>query len=319
MAVQTQQGKAFEYACLKALYHDLSDMQEMVIEDSDALETARRFYKELDTVAIHKMDKGARAAVKIVKRLEPLLENPDDNTPLYLAIQEDAKGKSGDVRDIVCIRKQNGWEIGFSCKHNHTAVKHSRLSQTIDFGKQWFGKACSQAYFVEISPVFQRLLMYRIALKKWEGLTDKENIAYVPILSAFMKELKRLDKKYPEVIPGELVQYLLGRNDFYKIITDESRNITTIQAYNLFGTLNQASKKVKPIQKVHQLLLPTKFYDISYKKGSRTTIIVTCDGGWSFSFRIHNASKAVEPSLKFDIQLTGIPPQLHTQVEPWKN
>ena len=31
------------------------------------------------------------------------------------------------------------------------------------------------------------------------------------------------------------------------------------------------------------------------------------DNGWQFSFRIHNASTFVEPSLKFDIQLIGIP------------
>ena len=31
------------------------------------------------------------------------------------------------------------------------------------------------------------------------------------------------------------------------------------------------------------------------------------DGGWQFSFRIHNASTIVEPSLKFDIQFVGEP------------
>jgi hypothetical protein len=31
------------------------------------------------------------------------------------------------------------------------------------------------------------------------------------------------------------------------------------------------------------------------------------DGGWQFNFRIHNASTYVEPSLKFDIQIIGMP------------
>jgi len=31
------------------------------------------------------------------------------------------------------------------------------------------------------------------------------------------------------------------------------------------------------------------------------------DGGWQFSFRIHNASTKVETSLKFDIQIVGMP------------
>ncbi len=29
--------------------------------------------------------------------------------------------------------------------------------------------------------------------------------------------------------------------------------------------------------------------------------------GWQFSFRLHNAKDIVEPSLKFDIQIDGIP------------
>lgn len=36
------------------------------------------------------------------------------------------------------------------------------------------------------------------------------------------------------------------------------------------------------------------------------------DKGWQFSFRIHNASAKVEPSLKFDINLEGNPHDLFT-------
>lgn len=317
MANQTQKGKAFEYACLKALNETLGMQQEIQIENTDAYKTAKKFYEELDIEDAKKMGKGANAAVRIIKRLEPLLDNPEDDTPLYLAIQDDAKGIIGDVRDVLCVRKKNGWEIGLSCKHNHTAVKHSRLSQSINFGRQWFDRDCSEEYFKEISPVFQRLLAYKTALTLWRNIDDKEKIVYRPLLNAFVRELKRLDKDFPEEIPGELVRYLLGRNDFYKVITKDSMEVTTIQAYNLFGTLNQPSKKAKSIQKVHQLLLPTKFYDISYKKDSNNTVIVTCDGGWAFSFRIHNASSRVEASLKFDVQIAGMPSELHSQVEPW--
>lgn len=111
MATQTQKGKAFEYACLKALNEKLGEQQEVHIDSTEAYETAKEFYGELDLEAAEKMDSGAKAAVRIIRRLEPLLDNPDDDTPLYLAIQEDAKGIAGDVRDVVCIRKKNGWEI----------------------------------------------------------------------------------------------------------------------------------------------------------------------------------------------------------------
>lgn len=65
--------------------------------------------------------------MRIIKRLEPQLTEPNGNEPLFLSLQADAEGIKGDVRDVLCIRKKNGWEIGLSCKHNHHAVKHSRL------------------------------------------------------------------------------------------------------------------------------------------------------------------------------------------------
>lgn len=318
MATQTQKGKAFEYACLSALNEILGKNQEIIIDETSAYETAKGFYESLDPKVVDKMDKAARAASKILLKLEPQLENPDDNTPLFLQIQEDSKGIAGDVRDVVCIRKQNGWEIGLSCKHNHTAVKHSRLSYTIDFGAMWFDKACSQDYFIEIEPIFTKLQEQRERMLKWSQVMHKNDSVYVPLLNAFIEEIKRLDQEYPDEIPAQLIRYLLGRNDFYKVITQDSKKLTTVQAYNLFGTLNKSSNKVKPMVKVHQLKLPTKFYDISYKDNSKNTIIVTCDGGWALSFRIHNASTNVEPSLKFDVQLIGVPQGLHTQIEPWE-
>lgn len=318
MATQTQKGKAFEYACLKALYDQLSRDQEVLTEETEAYHTAKVFYEELDAITTNKMDKAARAALKIITRLEPQLENSDGNSPLYLKIQEDAKGIAGDVRDVVCGRRQKDWEIGFSCKHNHTAVKHSRLSGTIDFGLMWFDKACTDTYFEQIQPIFQMLSELRDQEIKWREVKQKDDTVYVPLLNAFVEELRRLEQQHPEEIPAALISYLLGKNDFYKVITQDSKKLTTIQAYNLLSSLNKSAKQVKPTVKVHQLKLPAKFYDISYKEKSKNTIIVTCDGGWALSFRIHNASTYVEPSLKFDVQLIGVPQGLHTQVEPWE-
>ncbi len=317
MADQTKKGKAFEYSCLMAIKNALADNQDISIEQTDTLETARRFYDELDTNTINKLDKAAKAAVRIILRLEPQLQNHEDNIPLYLSIQEDSKGIVGDVRDVLCIRKQNEWEIGLSCKHNHAAVKHSRLSNSINFGEQWFANSCSIEYFDEIKPLFDELKNMKDNKVQWKHVTKKDTRFYVPLLNAFIRELLRLDIRYPGEIPPALLKYLLGRNDFYKVITRDSKKLTQIQAYNIFGSLNRQSKHVKPELKVQQLKLPTKFFDISYKPNSKNTIYVTCDNGWALSFRIHSASTLVEPSLKFDINLIGIPPTLHTQIEPW--
>ena len=44
-----------------------------------------------------------------------------------------------------------------SIKHNHEAVKHSRLSHGLDFGNEWFGIPCSKEYWNAVKPIFDRL------------------------------------------------------------------------------------------------------------------------------------------------------------------
>ena len=132
-ATQTENGKAFEYACLKALFDKLSPSQPISIITTPQYETAKNFFSLIDSEMRENLYKAALRASEIIIRLEPQLEYPDKNIPLVLSLQADAEGMKGDVRDVLCIRRQNEWEIGLSCKHNHKAVKHSRLSATIDF------------------------------------------------------------------------------------------------------------------------------------------------------------------------------------------
>lgn len=317
MAGQVEKGKAFEYACLSALQVALGAKQEIMVEKNAALKTAFTHYSGSSVDLIRMFDKAAQAAVRIILRLEPQLSNHEKNIPLYLSIQEDAKGQKGDVRDVLCIRKQNEWEIGLSCKHNHMAVKHSRLSKSLNFGKIWFEIPCSDVYFEEIRPLFKKLEVLKDDKVKWSDLLNKSSAIYMPLLNAFVSELKRLDEQHPGEIPPALLKYLLGKSDFYKVITHDKKMTTQVQAYNLFGTLNRRTSHAKAETNITQLKLPTKIFDISFKLKSQNTIIITCDGGWALSFRIHSASTYVEMSLKFDIQLVGVPPQLHTQIEPW--
>jgi hypothetical protein len=318
VAIQTKLGKAFEYACLQSLYNSLSIHQTINIEETNAYIVARdSFNNDADTTMQKKMVRGAEAATKIILRLEPQLEHPLANTPLYLTIQEDAMGIAGDVRDIVCIRMQNEWEIGLSCKHNHTAVKHSRLSASIDFGKQWLGTQCTKEYFYAVNPLFDELKVMRDNGQLWRNIKNKQERFYIPILQAFMSELKRLDASNPGVMPERLLQYLLGRNDFYKVITHDKKQVTQVQSFNMYNSLNRSSGNFRSIINVPQLVMPTRFYNIDFKPRSGNTILVACDNGWTISMRIHSARSLVEPSLKFDVSLIGVPPTLYTQYEPW--
>jgi hypothetical protein len=318
MASQTTLGKAFEYACIQEIYNLLKETQHVEILRTSSFNIAKGFYKNADSSLQQKMSLGARAAVKVILRLEPQLQNASSNVPLYLSLQEDSKGKAGDVRDVLCIRRQNEWEIGLSCKHNHSAVKHSRLSQTIDFGELWFEIPCSNEYFQVITPLFDELRELKKQKMLWRDVLDKEERFYIPLLKAFMEELKGLDTTNPGIIPKRLLSYLLGRNDFYKVITIDSKELTKVQAYNIYGDLNRHAESVRPQTRIQQLKLPTKFFDIGFKDNSNNTINITCDGGWAVSMRIHNASSKVEPSLKFDVELIGVPPTLYTHFEPWE-
>lgn len=320
--IQTKNGKAFEYACVKALVKMLNLYGKIKISESSPLLTARNLYLEMDEKMKDQLDKAADAAVRVVYKLEPQLWSSNGNEPLIIEIQTDASGIKGDVRDVVCLRKQNDWQIGFSCKHNHHAVKHSRLSDTIDFGKEWLGVPCSKNYFSEVVPLFEELRRYRDESKKngkpmlWEEIENKAERFYKPILSAFIKELERITETNSG-IPEKLIHYLLGKNDFYKVITDDKNRTTKIEAINISGTLNRESGNDKSIAMIPILKMPTRFFYMGFKKDSDNTIEVICDEGWQISMRIHNASSKVEPSLKFDVQLISFPSSVYVQVEPW--
>lgn len=259
------------------------------------------------------MERAAAAATVSLERYEPNLgpRVPDD---LILEIQKDVVGQTGDVRDILSLIAPSGWEIGFSVKWNHDAVKHSRLSNTIDFGSQWFGVSCSSRYFTEIAPIFARLEMLIDGGKLWKNVSDKLATVYVPLLKAFVNELGELAAAKPKLVAPKLVEYLIGRHDFYKVIAKPRSRRTEVEAYNLKSKLGKgASSSYRP----SRVPLPTGLSRVLFKEGSQTTILVELDKGWQISMRIHSASSRVEPSLKFDIKLVGVPKCMTQFWQPW--
>ncbi len=320
----TEYGKAYEYACLIAIKEHLTGNTDgdIIIQESDALQTARNAFEKAAQEGISdKLIRAANAAARVIARLEPQLEYGEGS--LTLVIQTDAQGIAGDVRDVVCVRRANGWEIGVSCKHNHHAVKHSRLSATIDFGNEWLSKPCSHHYFDEVVPLFNELRdMKANAIENgeriplWSDIQDKAERYYVPVLNAFLAELTRLADGDPNV-PSKLIEYLLGRYDFYKVITDDRHETTRVEAINIAGNLNKSANGHHSIVDAARLKLPTRFYHMGFVPGSDNKVEIVCNEGWALTMRIHNASSKVEPSLKFDVQLVSLPSSIHAQVEPW--
>ena len=237
--------------------------------------------------------------------------------PLLLSIQPDKQGQKGDVRDVLCIRNEKGWNIGLSCKHDHEAVKHSRLSRTIDFGKEWLGFPVSQNYHNSIKPIFAELDDLKAKNARWAGVDKKDERFYKTLLGAFLAEMNSLYEKHSAEVPENLLLYLLGRNDFYKVIAHTKDKTTEVKPFNMYGTLGLSTKVQKSQYKIATLKMPTQILSMAFKKDSMNTILIHCDNGWALSLRIHNASEWVEPSLKFDIQLVGVPVNMGTRIEAW--
>jgi hypothetical protein len=314
MPNQTTTGKAFEYALLFQSNKKLSIINKIAIVKDSSYKIAESSYNSFGEKEKVKYSKAAEAAIDHLIILEPTLYNPKNSKDiLTLQIVSDSFGQKGDVRDVLFIRSLSGWEIGVSAKNNHKAVKHSRLSDSIDFGKTWLNINCSPNYFKKINPLFEELRTLKEF--RWNQLESKSQRFYKPLLEAFRNELLAIDKANPGKVSSSLIKYLIGNKDFYKVI--KRNKVTEILGFNLNGTLNMKSDKIKPGIKVPLLKLPKRIVEFDFKPISMDTLLLVCDEGWQISFRIHNASTMIEPSLKFDINLVGHPQSLYSNHLRW--
>ena len=308
---QMTTGKAFEYALLSQFEEKLKDKTNIEVIKNSSFEIAKGCFENTTETEQADYLLSSSFAVNFMMDIEPRLSNDvGKDDILQLEILSDNFGKEGDVRDVLAIRLLQKWEIGVSAKNNHKAVKHSRLSSNIDFGEKWLGTKVSKEYFDLVTPIFKNLEKIRKesnATKKWSEIGDYHSSVYVPVLNAFVKELKAIYEKDNNVA-SKLVSYLIGNKDFYKVI--KSKNSVEIQAYNMNGTLNLPFKDIEPKYKTPKVPLPTKIISVELKENNDTTVIVTMDNDWTLSFRIHNASSRVESSLKFDINLLKSPKKL---------
>ncbi len=299
------QGRGYEYIFLISLYHAIREIRPVELLRNSSYEAAERAWQSLSQPQQALYALSSRSTIETLFALEPNMIEPTADV-LQLYIQADNKGEEADVRDVVIARKNIIWEVGVNLKHNHRAVKHSRLGRGLYFGQRWYGIPCSSEYWTEVKPLFDFLEKCKEEGLYFRDMASKEDMVYVPLLNAFIKEVEKQVKHCPSV-PHRLVAYLLSRYDFYKVVSIDRQRITTIQSFNMFGTLNRPSHTKKPDLHVPITDLPSSLLYIGFKPNSKTTVLLCFDNGWQFSFRLHNAKDLVEPSLKFDIQLIGIP------------
>lgn len=284
---QNDMGRAFEYGVAAAMAQRLPAQ----LIQSPQLIVAQVCFTNCSP---REQEKIFNAATEVAAFLCAHDKNLTDSG-YSVGIQADQTGQRGDVRDIILSNPDLEQEIGISAKNRHFAVKHSRLSEHIDFGAEWFGVPCSATYFQTVTPIFRELRSRQGSGELWRNIPNKKQLYYLPVLQAFQTEMNRLFQSNPQQVASGLMRYLLGRIDFYKVI--KTNGTVSILSFNLNDTLGWGNR----------LPLPADIIRIAPKPNSETTIIMVFDRGWQISFRIHNASERVEPSLKFDIAPIGFP------------
>ncbi|WP_187941884.1 HaeIII family restriction endonuclease [Helicobacter pylori] len=300
------QGRAYEYAWFLALEQKLSVFKKVIVDKQNGFNACYRAYESLEKSLQERYLASAKQGVLLLLDCEPLLSEVigSSQNEITLSLQKDKLGEIGDVRDILIYFDR--FCIGLSIKHNHDAVKHSRLSKDLDFGEKWLGVGVSQHYKDTIKPLFERLENAKKEGMLWRDFPNKEQEIYALLLQAFKKEVLRIDENEKNKVPQKMVEYLLGKYDFYKAILLEREQKTKLEAYHFNNTLNRSVKN-KPKRIIPLSKLPTRMIYFDFKPKSFNTLELVLNEGWSFSLRIHNASSRVEPSLKFDIKLLSIP------------
>ncbi|GAA9230393.1 hypothetical protein HpHA214_08390 [Helicobacter pylori] len=305
-AKSNHQGRAYEYAWCLALEQKLSVFKKVIVDKQNGFNACYRAYESLEKSLQERYLESAKQGVLLLLDCEPLLSEVigSSQNEITLSLQKDKLGEIGDIRDILIYFDR--FCIGLSIKHNHDAVKHSRLSKDLDFGEKWLGVRVSQNYKDTIKPLFERLENAKKEGMLWRDFPNKEQEIYAPLLQAFKKEVLRIDENEKNKVPQKMVEYLLGKYDFYKAILLEREQKTKLEAYHFNNTLNRSVKN-KPKRIIPLSKLPTRMIYFDFKPKSFNTLELVLNEGWSFSLRIHNASSRVEPSLKFDIKLLSIP------------
>ena len=296
MAKQKENGMAFEWAVGKAI---ASITQFPIVDDNFSRIPHVCYEEKISDKKRQIFDRAALVAVQHILAKENVAVW--DKSTSVIQFNSDAAGQGGDVRDLIIKNKTN--QLGISCKANHEALKHPRLSGSLDFIKKWglSESGCSASYWASIKPIFTELSNIKKTSKgqaTWEDLPDKPDRFYWPILDAWEGEIKRTiaeSSDAEELICKNFITYLIGKYDFYKVMCKGSDRVD-LQAFNFSGALSTRQTK-----------FPTVINLINNKNGGVYSKTIVFNHGYSINFRIHSASSKVESSLKFDINAIGLP------------
>lgn len=292
---QSDFGRAFEWAVGSAI----SELTGAQIVSSPFANNAKNSYEKMTEKAKNSFKIAAKIATKHILEKEVILVNSSPDKKI--TFNTDAAGKHGDVRDVLLIIGNK--VLGISCKNNHQALKHSRLSGICNYINTWGidENGCSESYWAKVKPLFANLTKLRKDSNRtmlWDEVPDKANAYYWPVLDAWAEEISNLcqqSSEKQEDVCKAIISYLVGKHDFYKVIC-EGQTRVAVQGFNFNNSLS--TKRTK---------YPNSIIAINNKNGGQYSKTIVFNHGYSINFRIHSASSRVESSLKFDINAVGLP------------
>lgn len=350
-------GKAFEYATVVGVHKELMNngwttenlelltdknfrnverAYQAVLESEDEVEDE----DNVDLLEVQNLNndftRAAEMAAIYLRKVEPIM-TPNKKVYGVLKVMPDSAGIKGDVRDIdfeVFEDKEHQESIaniGISCKNNHEAVKHPRITEDPDFAKVWTHEefSCGDEFLNEMQKMFELIDEYAEKYEKWSYVEDKKETIYYPIIKLYAKEIKRLG--YVDINATEeeqesakrftklFFEYMFGTRDFYKIIKDDNSKSTKIYPYNMHGTLMKPFNGETNEQAVKMFTLPEEIVEVRIKPKSQTTLEVFFDQ-WIISMRLHNAdTKISRTSLKYDVQIKAQPRKIMGTELNWES
>ena len=351
-------GKAFEYATLIGIYQELidggwerSNIELLRDKNYKNIERAYQIINDYDEEIdeddnetefmqiernLNDYERAAKVAAKYLTTVEPILTSKENLYGVLKAMPDQA-GSKGDVRDIdlkIFQDKEHIIEvidIGISCKNNHEAVKHPRITENPDFAKVWTnGKfECSHQFVKKMNGIFDLIDLYANQYEKWSEVADKKDNIYYPIIKLYAAEIKRLgtvdensseeEQEQAKLFTKTFFEYMFGVQDFYKFIKEDHSCSTKVYPYNMHGHLMKEYNGCRNERAVQTITMPEEIVEVRVKPKSKTTIEVYFDQ-WIISMRLHNAdSKISRTSLKFDVQIKAQPRKVMGTVLQWED
>lgn len=270
-----QYGRALEYSIVAEIIRQLPASQIQLTARTEKKQQID--FLKYASLPIKMQQSYQRFAICVFNWLKRDFSISDDL--LQIDRLPDSSSRRGDVTDIRI--STSFLQINLSVKHNHKALKHQRPSATAQHCGFIKGSKEDVDFRIEYKNIMQAFLVRAQGCSKFSDL-DRVitlNDLYVPVCNLVTNFINQ--NCLHQVNASHLFSFLVGNNDFYKLIFKEKEQALLIEEFS-------------------RLPLPSNVN----AQHNQNYIYLDFSNNWKVSMRLHTASSRIHssPSLKFDTQ-----------------